>query len=406
MCGISRKINSWKKRSGSARTASGGSRGWKPWGTLAGGIAHDFNNILLTIMLNTEMALMDMEKTSPAQNSLPLVLQAANRGRELVEQIITFSRQQERERKPLSVSPVLKETLKFLRSFLPKNIEIRENIRAKTDVVLGDPSQIHQILMNLCSNAAHAMQEKGGVLEVKLEAVDVDSTMAAGLPELKPGPHLHLTVSDTGHGMAPEVMERIFDPFFTTKGPGKGSGMGLAVVHGILKRCGGAITVSSEPDKGSTFNVFIPRIETVPSQRSVSSRTLAGGKERILIVEDEDVQLQSMVRMLEWLGYRVTAKTDGREALAEFQKNPHGFDLVITDQAMPVMTGAQLTEALLKILPEIPIILCTGFSEAVSEEQAKAIGVREFIHKPFSIVEMSEKIRRVLSEPTGPHREQ
>jgi CheY-like chemotaxis protein len=206
--------------------------------------------------------------------------------------------------------------------------------------------------------------------------------------------------------MAPEVMERIFDPFFTTKGPGKGSGMGLAVVHGTLKRCEGAITVSSEPGKGSTFNVFIPRIETVPSQRSVSSRTFAGGTERILIVEDEDVQLQSMVRTLEWLGYRVTAKTDGREALAEFQKNPQGFDLVITDQAMPVMTGAQLTEALLKIRPEIPIILCTGFSEAVSEERAKSIGVREFIRKPFSIVEMSETIRRVLSEPTGPHPEQ
>ena len=214
-------------------------------GTLAGGISHDFNNLLSTIVINTEMALLDLDERSRAQNYLPLVLQAASRGRELVDQIITFSRHKERDLKPLSVRPILKEALKFVRSNLPKNIELREQIATDSDVILGDPSQIHQVLMNLCKNAVEAMEDGGGVLDVRLDAVEVDAGLAADHPDLRPGTYVRLKVGDSGHGMSAEVRERIFDPFFTTKGPGKGSGMGLAVVHGIIKGYGGAIVVDS-----------------------------------------------------------------------------------------------------------------------------------------------------------------
>jgi PAS domain S-box-containing protein len=367
-------------------------------GTLAGGIAHDFNNILNPILINTEQALLDAPMGSPVHQSLQPVLRAAERGRDLVKQIITFSRRKEQERKPVQTEPLIEETLKFLRSSLPSTVEIRENIQRETGYVLADPTQIHQVVMNLCSNAAYAMRENGGILEVGLAEVDIDPEMALWNPDLKPGPYLRLTVSDTGVGMTREVMERAFDPFFTTKKPGEGSGMGLSVVHGIVKICNGAITLYSELGKGTTFNVFFPRVDAQASVLAASPRPVVSGRERILLVDDEEPQIQSIQSVLERLGYTVVGKTDGLEAVGLFRENPQAFDLVITDQTMPQVTGIKLAEELLRIRPDVPVILCTGFSEMVDANGAKAFGIREFLMKPFSIWELGETIRKALEK--------
>jgi PAS domain S-box-containing protein len=367
-------------------------------GTLAGGIAHDFNNVLSTIAVNSELALMELEGNARSQSPLPLVLQAVQRGKELVQQIITFSRRREHERKPMKISPVLKETLKLLRSSLPPTIEIQEDIMMHADTVLADPSQIHQILVNLCNNAAYAMREEGGKLSVRMTATDVDAAMSALYPDLKPGPYVRLTVGDSGAGMSPEVMDRMFDPFFTTKKTGEGSGLGLSVVQGIVKSYGGTITAYSKVGQGSTFSVFLPRIEGEPQPKRVPPEKITGGKERILVVEDEEAQLESYRNALQKLGYEVVARTSSAAALADFRSDPDAFDLVITDQAMPQMTGARLAEEMLKIRPSLPIVLCTGFSEVVNGEAAGRIGIREFLMKPFSIGEVAGAVRRALGE--------
>ena len=367
-------------------------------GTLAGGIAHDFNNLLNPIFINTELVLLDAPLEERMRQYLQMVLQAAERGRNLVKQIIAFSRTKEQERKPLQAEPLIKEALKFLRASLPSTVEIRQNIQRETGFILADPTQIHQVVMNLCSNAAYAMREQGGVLEVSLAEVEVDSDMTLLHPDLKPGPHLRLTVTDTGTGMTREVTERVFDPFFTTKKPGEGSGMGLSVVHGIVKNYGGAITVYSEAGKGSTFNIFIPRVKAEDSPTDVSPGPLAMGEGRVLLVDDEEAQVESVRNMLERMGYKVVAKTDSRKALALFRQNPRMFDLVITDQTMPQMTGVKLAEELLRIRPDLPVILCTGFSETVDAKAAQVSGIRHFLMKPFSVREMAETIRRALEK--------
>jgi len=366
-------------------------------GTLAGGIAHDFNNVLSTIMVNAELALLEAGKSEPGTGHLSLLLQAARRGQELVKQIITFSRQREQERKPLRVSPVVKDALKFLRSSLPSSIEIREDVEESSDSIMGDASQVSQILMNLCVNAAHAMREQGGVLKVALKAVDIEQEMSAKHPELQPGPHVRLIVSDTGSGMSADVVDRVFDPFFTTKPPGEGTGLGLSVVYGIIKSYRGGITVYSEPGRGSTFSVFLPRIMAPPEETRVRPEVVRGSGERVLLVEDDAVQLQGVSALLERLGYAVTARADSAEALALFERDPLGFDLLITDQTMPKLTGSQLAEGVLKIRPGLPVILCTGFSEVVDSDKAALIGIREFIYKPFGMREISQSIRRALA---------
>jgi PAS domain S-box-containing protein len=365
-------------------------------GTLAGGIAHDFNNILMPIVINTELAILDTPENSPISNYLKLVQEAANRGKDLIKQIITFSRQKEQVKAPIEIGPVIEEVLKFLGASIPKNVEIREHIKVPTGMVVADPTQIHQVLMNICSNSSYAMREKGGILDVSLTPVEVDAEMVSRHLDLKPGPYLRLTVTDTGEGMDKEIMERIFDPFFTTKKPGEGTGMGLAVVHGIVKNHGGAITVYSEVGKGSTFNVFLPVIKEKLETEITPSETITMGRERILLIDDEEIQIRSVQPMLERLGYKVIGKTDALEALGVFKEQPDGFDLVITDQTMPNLTGRQLAEELLRIRPDIPIILCTGFSEVIHEEEAKAMGIREFIMKPFSMNEMAGIIRKSL----------
>ena len=367
-------------------------------GALAGGIAHDFNNILVPVFINAELAAFEVEKDGPASRNLKLILEAANRGRGLVRQIIAFSRPTEQRRDVIDITPILKETLEFLRSSLPRSIAIVERFDAGTGRVRADPTQITQVLMNLGTNAAYAMRETGGRLSVGLSDVVLGPEPATVSPELVPGPYVKLTVEDDGSGMPPEVLERIFEPFFTTKRRGEGTGMGLAVVRGIVKSHGGTVTVSSVPGRGTTFEVYFPAAKGRVKPAPAPSAEGLMGKGRILFVDDEDMLVRSVKPMLERLGFSVTATTDPLEALALFRRRPAHFDLVITDETMPGLTGDKLAQELLRIRPDVPIILSTGFSESVREEDLPALGIREFIMKPFSTSEIAEKIRSALKK--------
>ncbi|MBW2002275.1 MAG: PAS domain S-box protein, partial [Deltaproteobacteria bacterium] len=360
-------------------------------GTLAGGIAHDFNNILSVIIGYTELAIGNLPEDSRARSNMNKLLKAGDRAKDLVKQILTFSRHTEYEQKPILIHPIIKETLKLLRSTLPTTIEIRQNI-SSANMVLADPTQIHQVIMNLCTNAYHAMNEKGGILEVSLTDIELDPEFTAKHLNTYPGPYLRLTVSDTGHGIKTEAIDRIFEPYFTTKGQNGGTGMGLAVVHGIVKSHGGIITVYSKQDKGSTFNVFLPRIESVEAEEKPEIRRerMPTGKERILFVDDEPAIVDIAKEMLEHLGYKVEARTSPIEALAAFKALSDKFDLIISDMTMPKMTGDELAKELMGVRPDIPIILCTGFSEYITEEKAKAMGIRKFVMKPLIMREMAE----------------
>jgi PAS domain S-box-containing protein len=366
-------------------------------GALAGGIAHDFNNILTAIIGYTELAREEATEGSRVRANLQEVLKAGMRAKDLVQQILMFSRQSEQEQKPLQVDSIVKEGLKLLRASIPTTVEIRPNIQRECGTVLGDPTQIYQVLVNLCVNAAHAMREKGGVLEVSLMNVDFDAASAQH-PDLKPGPYVKLTVSDTGHGMERAVMQRIFDPYFTTKGPGEGTGMGLAVVHGAVKNHGGAITVDSEPGKGTTFHVYFPRMERGGAPEAEAAASVPTGSERILFVDDEKALVDMVKQMIESLGYKVAGRTSSIEALEAFRAQPDKFDLVITDQTMPNMTGETLAKELLRIRSDIPIILCTGYSELITKEKAKAMGIRQLIMKPVVRSELARIIRHVLDQ--------
>ena len=324
------------------------------------------------------------------------VLIAGQRAKDLVKQILTFSRQTEQEMKPIQVNFVTKEVLKLLRATLPSSVEIRYDILTDS-LVMGDPTQIHQVLMNLCANAGHAMQQKGGVLEIKLANIKLDNDISAQHPDLSPGSYVQLTVSDNGHGMAPDLLARIFDPFFTTKEKGSGTGMGLAVVHGIVKSHGGAIAVFSEPGKGSTFTVYLPAIERRIEPDIRPEEPIPTGNERILFVDDEQAIVKMQKQALESLGYDVTARASGVEALNLFRSQPNRFDVVITDLTMPNMSGDELAGELMRIRPDLPIILCTGFSAKLDEQKAKAIGIRAFILKPILKRKIAEAIRQVLN---------
>jgi PAS domain S-box-containing protein len=365
-------------------------------GTLAGGIAHDFNNILSAVIGYTELSLIDIPKGSALQNNLQQVLKAGGRAKDLVRQILTFSRQRENELVPVKVSLIVNEALKLLRASLPTTIKMRHHIKSYL-AVLTDPTNIHQVLMNLCTNASFAMQKEGGVLEVSLSDVDLDADFAKQHPDVKPGKFIRLIVSDTGYGMSPEVSERIFDPFFTTKKMGQGTGMGLSVVHGIVKSHGGTIIVESSPGKGSAFSVFLPAIESEVTDQVDQTQLVITGNERILFVDDEDFQADIGKRMLERLGYRVTAKTNSVEALDLFRQTPDEFDLVITDMTMPDMTGDVLSRRLISIRPDIPIIVCTGYSARINPDIIKEIGIKEMAMKPVVMKDIAQMIHRVLS---------
>lgn len=366
-------------------------------GTLAGGIAHDFNNILSAVIGYAELAIQDAPVNTTLERDLRNVLEAGERAKALVNQILTFSRQKEHELRPIQILPVIKEALKLLRASLPTTIEIRRDLRGDS-LIMGDPTQIHQVLMNLCTNAAHAMNKKGGLLEVGLKEEDLDLDFSIRHHDVKPGRYLKLSVSDTGCGMPPAVQERIFDPFFTTKGEGEGTGMGLSVVHGIVKGHGGTITVYSEPEQGSIFNVYFPVVEARDLTDAEVPTDLRKGHERILFIDDEEFQVDLGKQILERLGYKVITRRSSVEALELFCVNPYGFDLVITDLTMPNLTGDALARELIAVRPDIPIILCTGFSDRITEEQALSLGIRAFIMKPIVMREMSETVRRVLDE--------
>ena len=365
-------------------------------GTLAGGIAHDFNNILQSIILNTELAQFENSDNTVVQHRMEEVLKASKRATDLVKQILTFSRQSEIELKPLKISLVISEALKMLRSSLPSTIEIIMNISREDDLVMADPTQIHQVVMNLCTNASHAMRETGGTLSVNLEQFENDHRSIAVYPELSPGSYLRLTVKDTGHGMDNSTMERIFDPFFTTKERGEGTGLGLAVVYGIVKELKGTIRVESEKGRGTSFSLFFPKIRRLLKADAIETRPIPGGTEVMLLVDDEEGLLKAQRKIFERLGYTVEIHSSSLDALAAYKRDPNHYDIVITDQTMPKMTGAQLAKELIAIRPDIPIILCTGFSDVISEEDAKNIGIKEFIMKPIVVSEVACKVRELL----------
>ncbi|MGD2150603.1 MAG: ATP-binding protein [Desulfobacterales bacterium] len=367
-------------------------------GTLAGGIAHDFNNILGIIVGNTELAMDDVPEWHPARQNLKEIRTASIRARDVVKQIMAFSRQSPQQMKPVRIIPIIKESLKLLRSSIPTTIEIHQNISSESDTVRADPTQINQVLINLCTNAVHAMGEKGGVLEVRLEDIEVNSSSAVHYHDLSSGKYVRLTVNDTGHGIEPNILERIFDPYFTTKEVGRGSGMGLSVVHGIVKSHGGTISVISEPGEGTIFHVLFPGIEDEPEPEVDVAVEIPRGKERILFVDDEKAMVDTIQPMIERLGYAVIARTSSIEALEAFRANPGRFDLVITDFTMPNMTGMELAKALLKLRSDIPIVLCTGYSEHINEDKAKASGIRAFLLKPVVLDEIANTIRKVLDK--------
>jgi PAS domain S-box-containing protein len=369
-------------------------------GTLAGGIAHDFNNILAAILGYTELTLYDIPPHSPAWQNLQEVLTAGKRAKDLVRQILTFSRKSEQERKPLRFHMVLKESLKLLRATLPTTIGIFQDIAEDTRPILADTIQMQQVIMNLCANAEYAMRKTGGLLEIRLDMVDVESAFAARHPRLIPGRHIRLTVRDTGQGIAPEIMGRIFEPFFTTKDIGQGTGMGLAMVHGIVTSHGGAITVQSTPGKGTTFHIYLPCIEAAVDTETPAEEPLPYGSGSILFVDDENSLAQVGQRLLEQLGYEVMVKTNSLEALGVFRIDPYRFDLVITDQTMPYVTGVALASKFRHIRPDIPIILCTGFSHTIDAAEAKTQGIDAFLMKPLMLRDLGRTIQKVLAQRT------
>jgi len=369
-------------------------------GTLAGGIAHDFNNILFPIVGYTELTMDDVPEGSQARQNLEEVLKATNRAKELVQQILTFSRQNGQERKPLKVQSLIKEALKLLRATIPSSIEINCSVDEECGPIIGDPTQIHQVVMNLCTNAYHALPETGGKIEVCLKEINLSYEQSLQRVGMKVGRHLELTVKDNGHGMAPQVMERIFEPYYTTKEQGKGTGLGLSVIHGIIKNHGGDISVYSQPGKGATFSAILPVIDDIEVEiEPVKTASATNGNERILLIDDEEQIIDLERRILEGLGYKVTPKTDSEEALAEFRARPDRFDLVVTDMTMPKITGDRLARRLMDINPQIPVILCTGFNEAITEEKALAMGIDKFVMKPIVRDELANTIRTVLDNP-------
>ncbi|HEX2966665.1 MAG TPA: ATP-binding protein [Syntrophorhabdaceae bacterium] len=368
-------------------------------GTLAGGIAHDFNNILAGIMGFSEMIDEDLPDDSPHKPRIEKVLKAATRARDLVRQILAFSRKSDVTRKPVAFSTVIAETIHLLRASLPSTIDVKVELNAAHDTVLSSPSELQQILMNLATNSLAAMREKGGTLSLSLTNVTVDP--ASPPPFLvdngiEPREYVSLIASDTGVGIQSDILSKIFEPFFTTKQIGEGTGLGLAVVYGIVKTLRGEITVESQTGKGSTFRIFLPVAPVLVSDDGHETDQVRGGTENILFVDDEDFIVSWGHDVLERLGYKVTATTNPIEALSFFTDNPTGFDLVIVDQTMPTLTGSELAQKLLAIRKDIPIILTTGHSDILSEDSAKRMGIQEFLMKPVGKRELAQAIRKVL----------
>lgn len=367
-------------------------------GTLAGGIAHDFNNILAAIIGYTELARESLPQQNPVSSHLEKVLSAGNRAKELVKQILTFSSQAPHKLEPVEIHLVVLEALKLLRSTIPSTIEIRQDIDTDSGLVLSDSTQIHQIVMNLCTNAYHAMRKNGGILAVSLKKrfIGKDDFKTSG-SYLQPGFYIELVVSDTGAGMRSSLVDHIFDPYFTTKKKGEGTGLGLSVVHGIVQNYGGHISVYSEYGKGSTFHIYLPAVTAdAPGQNFTTDSVCPMGNEKVLVVDDEEILTEMMEQMLTSLGYGVTAITDSNQAFQTFKDNPSWFDVIITDMTMPNLDGSELIKKVKEIRKDIPILLCTGFSELIDGEKAEALGVQKFLMKPVVRMQLATAIRDVL----------
>jgi PAS domain S-box-containing protein len=366
-------------------------------GTLAGGIAHDFNNILSVIIGYTELILMSGNVDAEVKQNLKEIFNASKHARDMVKQILAFSRQSKQERKPIQVAHIVKEAIKMLRASLPTTILIQQQIEKDTGIIEADPTQIHQVLMNLCTNAAHAMNGKDGVMQISLSNVELDHAALEMAPDLKPGSYLKLSVSDTGHGIAPDAYEKIFDPYFTTKKKEEGTGLGLAVVQGIVKSHNGAVTVESEVGKGTTFHVYLPVIMRKLTAEEEISTPLPMGHECILFVDDEQPLVEIGKQMLQRLGYTVATRTSSVEALELFKANPDRFDLIITDIVMPNMTGEKLAEKMMDIRSDIPVILCTGYSEKITRKHASDMGIQSFLMKPLVMRDLATTVRQALA---------
>jgi len=369
-------------------------------GTLAGGIAHDFNNILTPILGYTDMALEELPVESNLRFDIEQINNAAHRGKDLVQQVLTFSREVDFENKPIQLQPIVTEALNLIKASFPPGVEINQQYDQKIGTVLADPTHIHQIMMNLCTNANHAMMKTGGILNVKLDAVKIDQKTADKIPNLKKGEYIRLTISDTGHGMDLKTKERIFEPFFTRKEVGSGSGLGLSVVHGIINNYGGAIVVDSTPGKGTTFMIYLPKYGSDALESDKSEKKPLKGDEYILFVDDEPEITFMGKKMLENLGYKVSISSNSISALEEFKKNPEKYSLLVTDQSMPNISGTELAIMMKKIRPELRVIIITGYADNLSDETLSQSGISEVILKPMILDDFSKVIRRVLDKNT------
>lgn len=368
-------------------------------GRLAGGIAHDFNNMLFSILGYTQLTLKKLQPESQAAKNLQEVLIAGNRAKEIVEQILIFSRWRKKEKMPVRPQQIVNEVLNLLQPSLPSNVEIQKNLDQMSPVIFADPTQIHQMLLNLTTNALHAMQTNGGVLSISVSGITLHKTPGNIRNQLPSGEYVKITISDTGHGIPIELIERIFEPFFTTKDVGEGTGLGLSVVHGIIQDHGGGIGVTSRPGAGTTFEIFIPAGNLKEKNLTeAAAETEARGTGRVLVVDDERALALLLTEMLESLGYTVTTTTDPLHAWEIFKADPTGFDLIMTDQTMPGLRGLKLAEKIREARPDLPVILCTGFSETMTPEQALEEGCKACLIKPISIEDLSSEISRVLAE--------
>ncbi|MFH1950909.1 MAG: PAS domain S-box protein [Pseudomonadota bacterium] len=367
-------------------------------GTLAGGIAHDFNNILAIILGNAELASADVPDSNPASQSLKEIHRASIRAKGMVHQLLAFSRKTDEESKPLDMAPILKESMKMLRSVIPTSVEFKQYISDDPCSVMGDAAQINQIVMNLVTNAADVMSKEGGLLEVTLDNIILREEKPCFDWVLSPGAYVMLRMRDTGEGIAPKIMDRIFEPYYTSKEVGKGTGMGLSVVHGIVKRHGGGIRVESELGKGTLFEIYFPALEKTAEEEKKPEGEIKGGSERILFVDDEASMVDLNRQRLERLGYDVKSTTKPEEALEWFKADPDQFDVIITDMTMPRMTGDRLAAEVLKIRPDMPVIICTGYSERMSAKKAEALGIRKYIEKPIDLRNLASALREVLDE--------
>jgi signal transduction histidine kinase/ActR/RegA family two-component response regulator len=365
-------------------------------GTLAGGIAHDFNNILTPILGYTDMALEELPEESNLRFDIEQINNAAHRGKNLVQQVLTFSREVDFENKPIQLQPIVAEAINLIKASFPPGVEVRQQFDQKIGTVLADPTHIHQIVMNLCTNANHAMMKSGGILDVRLDAVKIDQKSAEKIQNLKKGEYIRLTISDTGYGMDIKTKERIFEPFFTRKEVGSGSGLGLSVVHGIINNYGGAIVVDSTPGKGTTFMIYLPKYGADLLESDKSEKRPVKGDEYILFVDDEPEITFMGKKMLENLGYRVSVTSNSISAFEEFKKDPDRYSLLVTDQSMPNISGTELAMMMKKIRPGLRVIIITGYADNLSEETLSQSGISEVILKPMILDDFSKVIRKVL----------